>query len=67
MLTSLVTYIKYYKDDIKKHTLLYFGFNKIVAVIAIIGKQTLKKWRENIDFDEDFLVSNQLNTNFALK
>ena len=29
--------------------------------------QTLKKWRANIDFNEDFLVSKQLNTKFAPK
>ena len=30
-------------------------------------KNYLKKWIANIDFDEELLVSKQLNTKFALK
>ena len=40
---------------------------KYVAVNYIIIKLTFKKWRANIDFYEDLLVSRKLNTNSALK
>ena len=50
-----------------KKILLSFGLDKYVAVNVIIRKLTLNKWRANIEFDEDFLVSKQLNTKFVLK
>ena len=50
-----------------KNILLSFGLGKDVSVDAIIRKLTFKKWRANIGSDEDFLVSNKLNTRFALK
>ena len=37
----------------------------MVAVNAIIRKPTKKKWRTNIDSNDYFLVSKQLNTKFA--
>ena len=44
-----------------------FGLRKDVTVSFIIRKPTFKKWITNIDFDEYFLVTRQLNTIFALK
>ena len=38
-----------------------FGFNHYKKALY-----RLKKWRTNIDFNEYFLVSNQLNTKFSL-
>ena len=46
---------------------LSFEIGKDESVNFIIGKLTLLNWRANIDFDEDLLVSKQLNTKFALK
>ena len=66
-LTSLVTYITHYKDSNQQLILLSFGLGKDAAVNDIIRKLTFKKWRENIGSDEYFLVSNKLNTIFALK
>ena len=53
----MVTYIERYKDANKKPALLPFEIGKNVAVHAITGKPNLSKWRGNIDFDEDCLVT----------
>ena len=66
-LISLVTYINCYKDINKRTILLYFGLCEYVSVNSISRKPNLKKWKENIDIDEESLVLKQLNTTFALK
>ena len=65
MITSLVTYITCYKYENKK--ILSFGLGKYVVANSIIGRTTLNKRKSNIYFNEYFLVSNELNTKFALK
>ena len=52
----LVTYITHYNNDDKKTVLLSLVMGKDIAVNDIIRKLNFKKWRENIDFDKDFLV-----------
>ena len=65
-LTSVVTYHTQYKDKNGIPVKLAFGLGAEVAVNAIIGLPTLKKWKATIDVGNDEFVSKLLDLAFPL-
>jgi len=65
-LISIVTYHTQYKDTSGIPLKLAFGLGAEVAVNAIIGLPTLKKWKATIDVGNDEFVSKPLDLAFPL-
>ena len=65
-LTGVVTYHTQYKDTKGDSIKLSFGLGAEVAVNAIIGLPTLRKWQTSIDIGKDMFVSTLLNLSFPL-
>ena len=65
-LTSVVTYHTQYRDEKGASIKLSFGLGAEVAVNAIIGLPTLRKWKASIDIGNDNFVSKLLDLSFPL-
>ena len=59
-LTAIVTNYTRYTSVNKLPILLSFGLGNEVAVNTIIGKPTLKEWKDGVDFNNDTFTSEEL-------
>ena len=65
-LTSIVTYHTQYKNKDGDAIKLSFGLGAEVAVNAIIGLPTLRKWGASIDIGKDTFITTLLDLSFPL-
>ena len=65
-LTSVVTYHTQYNDKNGVNMKLAFGLGAEVAVNAIIGLPTLRKWKSSIDIGNNMFISALLGLSFPL-
>jgi hypothetical protein len=65
-LSGVVTYHTQYKDKHGVAIKLAFGLGAEVAVNAITGLPTLRKWQASIDIGKDMFVSTLLDLSFQL-
>ena len=65
-LTSVVTYHTQYRDKNGVSIKLAFGLGAEVAVNAIIGLPTLRKWKASIDIGNNNFISSLLDLFFPL-